>query len=235
MGESGQRPAHTKIINKPGLKSPLRIFSEGLFTLVCWGVFAYLAAPVVSLLMKIFDIHMLFPGIDSTGGVNDKLVLVFYVLGSHPKIIDKPELKSPLRYLFEGSFTFALWALWVYWLMPLLTLLLWIFGFHLYYSENLIAGGLEELISTLKNGGVAVLAITFVMLGWSGYNYLWFLRRGERRNKSESIIFDEDIARYFNVDLGRLRNLRTQSLINITIDNDQIVLAGAIASVPYLH
>ncbi len=56
---------------------------------------------------------------------------------THTKIIDRPVLKSPLRYLFEGSFTLALWALWVYWLMPIFTLLLWVFGFHLYYSENI--------------------------------------------------------------------------------------------------
>ncbi|MFZ0485187.1 MAG: poly-beta-1,6-N-acetyl-D-glucosamine biosynthesis protein PgaD [Desulfobacterales bacterium] len=146
---------------------------------------------------------------------------------THIKIIDRPVLKSPLRYLFEGSFTLALWALWVYWLMPIFTLLLWVFGFHLYYSENLLDGGLEELLNTLKNGGLAVLLVACVMLGWTYYNYLWFLRRGERRNKSEAIIFDGDIARYFNVDLGRLRRVRTQSIINISIDDDQIILPVA--------
>jgi poly-beta-1,6-N-acetyl-D-glucosamine biosynthesis protein PgaD len=69
--------------------------------------------------------------------------------------------------------------------------------------------------------------ITCVMLGWTYYNYLWFLRRGERRNKSEAIIFDGDIARYFNVELGSLRRVRTQSIINISIDDDQIILPVA--------
>jgi len=227
MEESGQRSTHIKIIDNPGLRSPIRIFSEGFSTLVCWGVFACLAAPVVSLIMKIFDIHIPFSGIDSQSGINDNLVFMCYFLGFQPKIIDRPVLKSPLRYLFEGSFTLALWALWVYWLMPIFTLLLWIFGFHLYYSENLIGGGMEELLNTFKNGGLAVLVIACVMLGWTYYNYLWFLRRGERRNKSEAIIFDGDIARYFNVNLGHLRCVRIQSIINISIDNDQIILPVA--------
>ncbi|MFH2045993.1 MAG: poly-beta-1,6-N-acetyl-D-glucosamine biosynthesis protein PgaD [Pseudomonadota bacterium] len=232
MAKSGQRPAYIKIIDKPELKSGLQKFSEGLLTLVCWGLFACLAKPLFSYIMQIFDIRMLFPVIDFTGGINDKLVFVFYFLGTQPKIIDKPELKSPVRYLFEGSFTFALWALWAYWLMPLLTLCLWVLGFHLYYTENLIGGGFEEIINALTNSGSALLVVLFIMLGWTVYNYLWFLRRGERRNKSEAIIFDEDIAKYFNVDLNRLRSIKKQSLINITIDNDQIILPDPIISQP---
>ena len=51
---------------------------------------------------------------------------------AQPKIIDKPELKSPLRYLVEGSITLALWAIWGYWILPLLTLVLWLIGIEFF-------------------------------------------------------------------------------------------------------
>ncbi len=142
----------------------------------------------------------------------------------HPQIIDKPELKSPLRYLFEGSFTLALWALWVYWLLPVVTLFLWYLGFRLFREEFFIKSGLEELIIMLRGGGLFILAITGIMLAWTYYNYLWFLRRGERRNKFETIIFDRDIAQYFNVSEEELKKLKQESRIEITVVNNQIVL-----------
>ena len=65
------------------------------------------------------------------------------------------------------------------------------------------------------------------MLSWSCYNYLWFLIRGERRSQSESIVFNKDIARYFNVDAEHVRKLKTENRIEVTIDNNQIILPEA--------
>lgn len=150
---------------------------------------------------------------------------------THPQIIDKPDLKSPLRYLFEGSITFALWALWIYWILPLVTLVLWIMGFRLFYHELFSQGGLEEFIYTLKNGGLIILIISLMMLGWTYYNYLWFLRRGERRNKYEAITLDKDIAEHFKVDIELLKKLKQENRIEVKLDNNQRVIPQA----PFTH
>jgi poly-beta-1,6-N-acetyl-D-glucosamine biosynthesis protein PgaD len=232
MAESGQGYPHPKIIDKPELKSPSRYVIEAYLILALLTLLIYWLLPVMSLLISILDIHLFRFEMFVQSGLkkfvltlkNEGLIVLFLSLNPPPPIIDKPEFKSPLRYLFEGSFTLALWALWVYWILPIFTLLIWIAGIQLFRYEIFIKGGLEELINILKNGGRIVLFITLIMLGWTYYNYLWFLRRGERRNKSELITFDKDIAQFFNVDVDLLKQLKKQNRIEVKLENGQIVL-----------
>jgi len=99
-------------------------------------------------------------------------------------IIDKPELKSPLRHLIEGSITLALWAIWIYWLIPLVTLFLWALGLKLFYQSVIVDVALFELIELLKSGGTVILIVIILNIIWIFYNYqMIFKRKGDRRKQ----------------------------------------------------
>ncbi len=134
---------------------------------------------------------------------------------SYPKIIDRPELKTPWRYLLEGSFTLAFWALWIYWISPILTVLLWIMGVRIFYSELFSQEGLLELFSILKQAGLVLVLIAGTLLGWSYYNYMQFLHRGERRRTYVPYCQDEDVAEFFRIDPNLLREAKKHSRVEI--------------------
>jgi poly-beta-1,6-N-acetyl-D-glucosamine biosynthesis protein PgaD len=141
---------------------------------------------------------------------------------AHVKIIDEPALKSPLRHLLEGSVTLFFWALWIYWLLPVFTAVLWVFGIHLFYREIFPQGGVEELFRLLKGAGLVFLSILAAIFVWTRYNYLWFLRRGERRNKFVAICHDEDVARFFKADPEEVRNARREPVVKIELEERKL-------------
>ena len=143
---------------------------------------------------------------------------------AHPKIIDRPELKSPLRHLVEGSITFALWAIWLYWILPLLTLFLWLLGFKIFYQELVAKAGFAELLELLRNGGIAILIIIILKFAWIYYNYfLMFKRKGERR-KQVRISPDKVIAQFFKVDPEILEKAKKHHRINVVLEDKRIII-----------
>jgi len=58
-----------------------------------------------------------------------------------------------------------------------------------------------EFLTLMKQAGIVFLVIIVILFIWTHYNYLWFLRRGERRNKLVSICRDEDLAKFFKLDV----------------------------------
>jgi poly-beta-1,6-N-acetyl-D-glucosamine biosynthesis protein PgaD len=142
---------------------------------------------------------------------------------AHIKIIDQASLKSPWRYLFEGSLTLVFWALWIYWLLPVFTAVLWFFGIRLFYQEIFPQGGLEEFLTLLRDAGIVFVAIIALIFIWTHYNYLWFLRRGERRNKFVPICHDTDLARFFRVDPEALEQAKGASRIEVNLEKEKLV------------
>ena len=143
---------------------------------------------------------------------------------AYVKIIDEPELKSPFRYLIEGSVTLFLWSVWAYWISPVVTAVLWFFGIKLFQTELIVKAGLEEFLEILKTGGLLVLIITLLMLSWVYYNYLWFLKRGERRGSNAALGSDENLARIAGVDVNLLKNAQEKSRIEVEIKDGKIVI-----------
>lgn len=138
------------------------------------------------------------------------------------KIIDKSELKTPWRYFLEGSITMAFWAIWVYWIYPVLTVILWVMGVQIIYTELFPGGAFLELIYILKQAGIIFLVIMAIILAWSYYNYLWFLQRGERRDKVVPICFDEDFAEFYKIDVNLLREAKKYNQIEVDLTNKKI-------------
>jgi poly-beta-1,6-N-acetyl-D-glucosamine biosynthesis protein PgaD len=143
---------------------------------------------------------------------------------TYTKIIDESVLKSPLRYLIEGSVTLFLWSLWVYWISPVVTAVLWFFGITLFQTELIVKAGLNEFLEILKTGGLLVLLITLFMLGWIYYNYLWFLKRGERRGANAALGSDENLARITGVDLNVLKEVRRKNRIEVEVNDGKTVI-----------
>ncbi|HDD44850.1 MAG TPA: poly-beta-1,6-N-acetyl-D-glucosamine biosynthesis protein PgaD [Candidatus Desulfofervidus auxilii] len=139
------------------------------------------------------------------------------------EIIDEPQLKSPLRYIIEGSITLALWAIWIYWILPIVNLILWLLGIRLFYYQIFMKGGYEEFIVIMKQGGLIAFIITAIILLWIYYNYLWFLKRGERRTKKITIT-DEQISNFFNIDAKLLKKMKEKSCIKVLLKTKDILI-----------
>jgi poly-beta-1,6-N-acetyl-D-glucosamine biosynthesis protein PgaD len=143
---------------------------------------------------------------------------------AYTKIIDEPALKSPLRYLIEGSVTLFLWSLWAYWISPVVTAVLWFLGIRLFQTELILKAGFEEFMGILKTGGLLVLLITLFMLSWIYYNYIWFLKRGERRGSNAMLGSDENLARITGVDLNVLKEVRGKNRIEVEVKDEQTIM-----------
>jgi poly-beta-1,6-N-acetyl-D-glucosamine biosynthesis protein PgaD len=122
-------------------------------------------------------------------------------------IVDRPELKSELRKVAEGSITFLLWLLWSYFILPVINLILWFFGIRLFYIEVLSREAYRYFLTFLHKSLWIVLITAAVMLIWILYNYLGYRRRGDRRRRIK-VVRERDIAAYFKVDPDTLRALK---------------------------
>jgi len=104
------------------------------------------------------------------------------------------------------------------------TAVLWFFGIKLFQTELIVKAGLEEFLEILKTGGLLVLIITLLMLSWVYYNYLWFLKRGERRGSNTALGSDENLARITGVDVDLLKEFKEKSRIEVEVKDGHIIL-----------
>lgn len=225
MAKSGQRTAHHQIIDRPQCRGAWQGRAELVLALGGWAGLLWLLWPVVQSLQAAVCAAA-FPDGSTVHPEELLLAVCAATTGSHPPVIDTPGLKSPLRYIFEGSFTLGLWALWIYWILPLLTLALWYAGVQLFYVEILQGSAVSDLVATLRSGGIIVGVTLLCMLGWTYYNYLWFLRRGERRNRHERIVLDSDLAAHFNLDPAVLQRCKQARRVIVTMTDDGISLSS---------
>ncbi|MEJ2672930.1 MAG: poly-beta-1,6-N-acetyl-D-glucosamine biosynthesis protein PgaD [Deltaproteobacteria bacterium] len=142
----------------------------------------------------------------------------------HPEIIDRRDLKSISRKILEGFITLAFWAGFLYILVPLVTLCLWIFGVQIAYTQLIGAQAFMQLLKIMKGGGLTVLLITLLILGWGYYNYLCFRIRGERRIKQVLICFDEDFAARYHLDLPTLQTAKEQTRLLVTLAHGRVAV-----------
>ncbi|MFZ5800920.1 MAG: poly-beta-1,6-N-acetyl-D-glucosamine biosynthesis protein PgaD [Candidatus Omnitrophota bacterium] len=145
---------------------------------------------------------------------------------SYPEIIDKPELKSPLRHLAEGSLTAFLWALWVYWILPLFTLFLWLAGFRYFFERLFPKDFLSEFVEILKNGGLAILVILTLKLLWINYNYHLIYKKRPERRKKVIACSDRVLAQYFRLDPRILEKAKRLRRIEVTLTERRLFITS---------
>lgn len=141
---------------------------------------------------------------------------------TQPEIIDISRYKSRTRFLLEGFLTLAFWTGFLYLLTPLVTIILWVFGVHIAYTELIGSEGFKELITLIKNGFLIFFIITVIIVSWGYYNYILFRIRGERRNSQVKICSDGDISAQFHLDLETLQAAKTETCLLITLNKDGI-------------
>ena len=78
--------------------------------------------------------------------------------------------------------------------------------------------GLEELARLLQNGGITVLVIFLIVSGWTYYNYLWFLRRGERRGGQVKISSDVEMSGMLGTDSTAMEEIRKSRRLEVRVD-----------------
>jgi poly-beta-1,6-N-acetyl-D-glucosamine biosynthesis protein PgaD len=138
------------------------------------------------------------------------------------EIIDNTRYKSRTRTLLEGFLTLVFWTGFLYLLAPLVTIILWVFGVQIAYTELIGSEGFKELITLIKNGSIIIFIVTVIIVVWGYYNYLLFRIRGERRNSQVRISFDEDISARFHIDLERLQAAKRKTCLLVTLTKDGI-------------
>ena len=144
----------------------------------------------------------------------------------HPKLIDRPELKSPFRHLAEGAVTTMLWAVWLYWLLPVVTIFLWAVGVKFFYETLFAGSGFSKLLEVLRNGGIGIIAILTLQLVWVYYNYkIIYKRLGERRKKGH-IPSDKVITRMFKIDEAVLKEAREKSRVIVNFENNHLSISA---------
>lgn len=110
------------------------------------------------------------------------------------KIIERPDLKSGLRNITEGSITTVMWAAWIYLLMPLINVILWILGVRIFYVELVEKSGFAKIIAMIYNMGWIVVVVFVSLWLWGYYNlkrYGKMQRRKELRPRQDEKILKE--------------------------------------------
>jgi poly-beta-1,6-N-acetyl-D-glucosamine biosynthesis protein PgaD len=146
---------------------------------------------------------------------------------ANPEIIDSWHLKSRTRILLESFLTLAFWSGFLYLLTPVVTLILWVLGVRIAYTELMGSQGLIELIKIIKGGCFAIFIVAMCIIAWGYYNYLLFRIRGERRSSQVRICFDEDFSARFHIDLQTLQAAKEQSYLSVTLTDSGMVVKPA--------
>ena len=136
----------------------------------------------------------------------------------HAEVFVEDKVKSPLRRFIEDFITVVCWGIYLYLLLPMFTLVLWIFGIQTIYDQIIGEKGYEELIRLLANGGITVLVVLVIITGWTYYNYLWFLRRGERRGGQVKISSDMEMAGMLETDINAMEDIRKAHRLEVRVD-----------------
>ncbi|NQS99810.1 MAG: poly-beta-1,6-N-acetyl-D-glucosamine biosynthesis protein PgaD [Candidatus Omnitrophica bacterium] len=143
---------------------------------------------------------------------------------THPQIIDRPEFRTPLRRLTEGSITTILWAIWLYWLLPVVTVFLWVFGFKFLYQTLFTGEGFAKLFEILRRGGVAVVIILTLQLLWIYYNHQFIFKRKGSRRRAVPRASDKTLAQFFNLEPKVLAAARKKQTVKVTLKDNKLTI-----------
>ena len=138
------------------------------------------------------------------------------------EIIDKPELQKPIWRKFDLLLTFIFWLFYFYLLLPLITLLLWIFGFRLFYTEFLK----KEYYSfwmLIKHMGFSVGTVALLLIFWQYYN-LWRYGSLNRRKKPPHFSL-EKLAHKIGLSPQKAQILQQAQEVEISLEIDGNIIS----------
>jgi len=143
---------------------------------------------------------------------------------THPVIIDRPELRSPLRNLIELSLTGILWSLWIYFITPAVTLFLWFVGIKFFYQALFPGGGFIELFGVMKNAGLTIIIVFTINMIWINYNYYWIYKRFGERRKQSVACSNIKFAHFLKIDPELVEKAKASSRLQVTLKDNKLTL-----------
>jgi poly-beta-1,6-N-acetyl-D-glucosamine biosynthesis protein PgaD len=143
------------------------------------------------------------------------------------KIIDRPELKTPVRNGIEGIATIFLWATWIYFIIPALTALLWIIGIRHSWIVLYEGAGFSQLLWLIKSAGVIILVIFILDIAWMRLsNYLHY-RIKLKKLPPRPACLESDLAWVFGIDPIDVAKAKKSNRICLVLKDDKVTITSA--------
>ena len=141
------------------------------------------------------------------------------------KIIDKPELKTPLRKILEGCVTILLWSIWIYFIIPAITVILWVFGVRYFWVVFFKGGGFSQLLFLVKSAGIVILVTFILNMVWVYYNFT-FYGRFSKNKRYEPSSLDSDLAKVFGISPEAVMQGKKSHRISLVLKDNKVTVTS---------
>jgi len=138
-------------------------------------------------------------------------------------IINRPDLQSFEQKYGQSFITVLFWVLFFFFMRPLIGMVGWYFGFQLFTDIMIAQGGYEALLELLVWYVGVIVLMGLILEGWALYNLFRYGRNEKRTNQPEPVKV-EAVARHFQIDVDRLRNLQVARRVVLEHDDRGLLI-----------
>jgi poly-beta-1,6-N-acetyl-D-glucosamine biosynthesis protein PgaD len=131
--------------------------------------------------------------------------------------------RRPLPAGLLALLTVFFWGVWLYLVLPLVSLLLWALGVR-FLVEQIRLGGYEGLLGSLITYGVVLLVLVSLLAFWITWNVVRYGGSSDRRTVKRAEVPDWVIRGKFRIDDSLLSVLRTERLVRVDFEGDDVVV-----------
>ena len=131
--------------------------------------------------------------------------------------------RRPLPTGLLALLTVLFWGVWLYLVLPLVSLLLWALGVR-FLVERIRLGGYEGLLGSLITYGVILLVLVGLLAFWITWNVVRYGGSSDRRTVKRAEVPDWVIRGKFRIDDSLLSVLRTERLVRVDFEGDDVVV-----------
>jgi len=132
-------------------------------------------------------------------------------------IINRPDLKSRTLLFGEKIVTTIFWVFWFYLWLPLISLIAWLLGFNIFYTQMLKLGGIDEFLAQIDIFTTGILVVSGGLALWSLYN---LKRYGAYRRRSKILATDmERLRTTFSITVGELNRIQQAKILSFFFDD----------------
>jgi len=141
------------------------------------------------------------------------------------KIINRPELRTPLRKIIEGCVTILLWLIWIYFVIPAITVVLWVFGIRYFWLALFKGGGFSQLLLLVRSSGIVILIIFILDMTWVSYNFA-FYKRFSRKKRYKPSLLDSNLAKVFGISRETVIQGKKSHRISLVLKDNKVTVTS---------
>lgn len=145
--------------------------------------------------------------------------------GSHPSIIDKPELKSSLWHWAEIGATMLLWMLWLYCILPVFAAVVSLLN-PATYKAIFSSTGLGAMTGVVYSSGCALLSIFLVEVGWIGYNYIRHRIKKPEEKTVAAVTPAHSIEEFFSVTPEDVQKTGDYRRVEVLLEGNEMTITA---------